>query len=200
MSLSAAKIAGSNAARGRVTNDYYATPFHATEAILDKLSDYDLGDNILEPAAGEGHIVKVLTERFPNKNIIANDLEWRNSRFGFNIQGDVDFLTYEPECEINTVITNPPFSLAQHFIEKGLQIAKKYVIILAKIQLLEGEKRKLFFENNPPHYIYVFSKRCSTLRNGEEIDENGKKITTVLCLAWYVWEVGYKGETIVRWI
>lgn len=200
MSLSAAKISGSDATRGRVANDYYATPFYATEAILDKLSDYDLGDNILEPAAGEGHIVKVLAERFPNKNIIANDLEWRNSRFGFNIQGDVDFLTYEPEYEVDTVITNPPFSLAQQFIEKSLQIAKKYVIILAKIQLLEGEKRKLLFENNPPHYIYVFSKRCSTLRNGEEIDKNGKKLTTVLCLAWYVWEVGYKGETTVKWI
>lgn len=70
--LTAAKLCGSDPSRGRVENDYYATPYSATKAILDKL---DLGnDTILEPSAGEGHIVKVLKEYYPNNEIVANDL------------------------------------------------------------------------------------------------------------------------------
>ena len=33
--LTATMLAGSCSAKGRIENDYYATPFHATKAILD---------------------------------------------------------------------------------------------------------------------------------------------------------------------
>lgn len=201
MQLSGTKLVGSNAERGRVENDYYATPLSATETlIVDGLQECFLGSTILEPSAGEGHIVKVLDTYYPDCKIIANDLVERKSKFGYKINGGIDFLTYEPKERIDTVITNPPFKLAQEFIEKGLSIAKKYVIIFAKIQLLEGEKRRKLFEHFPPHYIYVFSKRVNPLRNGEEFDENGKPWASTMCFAWFVWEKGYTGDSVVRWL
>lgn len=202
MPLMGNKLAGGNPKRGRVENDYYATPFRATNAILDQLPDLSLDDVILEPAAGEGHIVKCLKERYPYTTIIANDIAYRSSRFGIDVNGGIDFLnpTLSYSRPIDTIITNPPFSLAQEFIEKALSITKHYVIILAKIQLLEGEKRRSMFDNTPLKYIYVFSKRVSTLWNGQEVDENGKPWATTMCLAWYVWEIGYEGEPIVRWL
>ena len=192
------KLAGSNPARGRAKNDYYATPFYATEAILNEIPLDN--DSILEPAAGEGHIVKVLKEYYPNNEIIANDIVDRFSRLGIAVQGNIDFLTYEPNRKFGTIITNPPFKYAKEFILKALELSSHYVIMFCKLQLLEGQERKKLFEKYPPKYIYVFSKRVSTLMNGDEVDENGKPWATLLATAWYVWERDYKGEPIVRWI
>ena len=65
--LSGTSLAGMSPTRSRVENDYYATPFEATEAIL---SREELHGSILEPAAGEGHISKVLREHYPNSQLI----------------------------------------------------------------------------------------------------------------------------------
>lgn len=196
--LSGTKLAGDNPKRGRVDNDYYATPFNATEAILNKV---DLSsDSILEPAAGEGHIVKILKEHYPHNEITANDLIERDSRFGISVNGNIDFLAYNPNHKFDTIITNPPFSLVQQFIEKALTLANHYVIIFAKIQLLEGNDRRQMFDKSPPKYVYVFSKRVNPLRNGEELDEKGKPWASTMCFAWFVWEIGYTGDTVVKWI
>lgn len=75
--LSGTSLAGMSPTRSRVENDYYATPFEATEAIL---SREELHGSILEPAAGEGHISKVLREHYPNSQIISTDLVQRDDR------------------------------------------------------------------------------------------------------------------------
>lgn len=57
MSLTGAKLVGDNPERGRVENDYYATPFSATEALLNALNENGetlSSDTILEPSAGCG--------------------------------------------------------------------------------------------------------------------------------------------------
>lgn len=82
--LSGTSLAGMSPTRSRVENDYYATPFEATEAIL---SREELHGSILEPAAGEGHISKVLREHYPNSQIISTDLVQRDDRFGCGIVG-----------------------------------------------------------------------------------------------------------------
>ena len=202
--MTGAKLAGSDSARGRAKDDYYATPFYATEAILnalEKSGETLNGGSILEPAAGEGHIVKVLKEYYPDNKITANDIAYRDSRLGIEVNGGIDFLSYAPNEKYDTIITNPPFKYAKEFILKALEISNHYVIMFAKLQLLEGSKRrKQLFDIFPPKYVYVFSDRVSTLMNGDETDENGKPWATLLATAWYVWEKGYKGETIIRWI
>lgn len=193
------QIAGFSATRERVGNDYYATPLSAVEKLLDKLR-IDDGLSILEPSAGEGHIVKILKECCPNSEIVANDLIKRDSRFGIEVNGGIDFLEYNPNRKFDVVITNPPFSLAQQFIEKAISLANRYVIMFAKIQLLEGLERRRLFERFPPKYVCVFSKRVNPLRNGEEFDENGKPWASTMCFAWFIWEIGYTGEPVIRWI
>lgn len=69
--LSGTSLAGMSPTRSRVENDYYATPFEATEAIL---SREELHGSILEPAAGEGHISKVLREHFWFREMIGSDV------------------------------------------------------------------------------------------------------------------------------
>lgn len=130
----------------------------------------------------------------PNFNIISTDLIDR----GYG-EGNIDFLTHDYGRTFDTVITNPPFSLAKEFIERGLEVSDRLVIMLCKIQLLEGTKRKDMFLNTPLKYIYVHTTRQSTRKNGEPTN-NGKKWATTMCLAWFVWDKTYEGEPVVRWI
>jgi predicted RNA methylase len=203
VSLTGTKLVGDNPERGRAENDYYATPFNATEALLNAFNESGetlSSDTILEPSAGEGHIVKVLKDFYPYNEIVANDIAYRSSRLGIDVNGGIDFLNYEPHRKFDTIITNPPFALAQEFIEKALELSNHYVIMFAKIQLLEGDKRRKMFDNSPLKYVYVFSKRVNPLRNGEATDENGKPWASTMCFAWFVWEKDYEGEPIVRWL
>ena len=188
-------IAGQSKTRTRVENDYYATPETATRELLNNFSFLNC-ETILEPACGEGHICKTIQE-WDSENkfkITATDLIER----GFG-EGNVDFLT-EKFDNYDLVITNPPFKYAKEFVEKGLEVANKYVVMFAKLQLLEGIGRKDLFENHPPKYVYVFRNRVAPLRNGSSVDENGKKWSSTMCFAWFVWEVGFKGEPTIRWL
>lgn len=105
-----------------------------------------------------------------------------------------------PECDY--IISNPPYSLAKEFVEKGIEILSDdgKMAMFLKIQFLEGEKRIEMFKKYPPRYIYVFSKRMATWNNGERLDPNGKKWATTMCHAWFIWEKGFKGEPVVRWL
>ena len=195
--LSGTSLAGMSPTRSRAENDYYATPFEATQAILDR---EQLLGSILEPAAGEGHISKVLHEYYPDSEIISTDLVQRNDLFSCGIVGGVDFLTKQYDRPFDNIITNPPFSLAKEFAQKALRNSKRKVILFAKIQFLEGKQRKDFLLSSPLKYVYVFSKRVNPLRNGMEVDENGKPWSSTMCFAWYVWEHGYLGEPMIRWL
>lgn len=197
MSLSGASLAGVSSTRERVANDFYSTPFSTTEAILDRV---ELRGSILEPAAGEGHISKVLKDRYPNSEIVSTDLIRREDRFGCGIVSGVDFITHDYGRTFDNVITNPPFSLAREFADKALAIARQKVVLFAKISFLEGERRRAFFQQFPPRYIYVFSKRQNPCYNGRPLNEKGQPWSGTICYAWYVWEIGWRGEPTIRWI
>lgn len=187
-------IAGTSVTRERIKDDYYATPTKATESLLDS---FNLNEckTFYEPACGEGHISKILLDRFKGTTILSTDLIYR----GFG-KGGINFLNIFTGMKFDCVITNPPFKLAKEFILKAIQISSKYVIIFAKIQLLERVGRKELFDNYPPKYIYVFRNRINPLRNGNPLDENGKPWASTMCFAWFVWEIGFKGEPIIRWL
>ena len=190
--LNGSSLAGGTPMRGRVENDYYATPPESTQALLNVL---ELNGSILEPACGEGHISEVLKSNYPNSEIVSTDLIDR----GYG-SGGINFLEHTYDRTFTNVITNPPFKYMREFVEKSLEISTDKVIMFGKIQFLEGQRRKEFLENSPLKYVYVFSERQNPMRNGSSVDENGKKWSSTMCFAWYVWEKGYEGEPVVRWL
>lgn len=195
--LSGGQLAGGNSATKREENDFYATDPQTLKMFLYEFwkDNGFKGGEILEPACGQGHISKTLKELLPSFNITSTDLIDR----GYGT-GGIDFLTHNYGRTFDVVITNPPFSLAKEFIEKGLEVSDKHVIMLCKIQLLEGIKRKDMFENTPLKYVYVHTIRQATWKEGQPLDPKGKKWATTMCLAWFVWDKEYTGEPMIKWI
>ena len=142
--------------RERVEDDFYATPEGAIDAILNVIK---LDGSILEPACGEGHISTRLNIYYPSNEIVSTDLMQREDKFKTGVKGGINFLTHDYGRKFENVITNPPFNLAQEFIERALEISNDKVIMFAKIQLLEGSKRRELFDNTPLKYVYVFFKK-----------------------------------------
>ena len=68
-----------------------------------------------------------------------------------------------------------------------------------KVTFLEGKERKNLFLAFPPKVIYVSSSRILCAKNGDfqKMKDGGG---SAVAYAWYVWEKGYKGETIIKWI
>lgn len=193
--LAGGKLAGGNPERGRVEDDFYATDPKSTKALLDNVKFE--GDSFLEPCCGQGHISKLIEEYYPNAEVVSQDLIDR----GYGNTG-IDFLTCEFDRKFDNVITNPPFKLAQEFIEKSLDILNDNgkIAMFLKVQFLEGMGRKEFFEKAPLKYVYVFRARQSPWMNGSPVDEKGKKWSSTMCFAWFIFEKGYEGEPIIRWL
>ena len=75
----------------------------------------------------------------------------------------------------------------------------KKVAMFLKVQFLEGKERKQLFREHPPRTVYVSSSRIMCAKNGE-FERMKAGGGSAVAYAWFVWEKGYKGDTIVRWI
>lgn len=196
--MQGAKIAGGNPATARVEHDYYATDPRAVWMLMER-HPFDL-TSWLEPCVGAGHIAETVAEyRLPGSQETALDLVYR----GYPYTIEQDFLTWETDQRFTSIITNPPYSLAGEFVEKGMSLLAPHgqMAMFMKIQFLEGMKRKELFEKYPPKYIYVFRNRMATWNRGMPIDPaTGKKWATTMCHAWFIWENGFQGEPVVRWL
>lgn len=97
------------------------------------------------------------------------------------------------------IITNPPYSKAQEFVEHALDISSDgcKVAMFLKIQFLEGKSRRALFDKHPPKTVYVSTGRLRCAMNGD-FEKYAK--SNAVCYAWYVWVKGYTGDTVIKWI
>ena len=181
--------ASSHSLTERQPDDYYATDPKAVELLLEQ---ENFSNNVWECACGEGHISKVLEKH--EYNVLSTDLIYR----GFGDEDSLNFLETENVDLETNIITNPPYKFAQQFVEKAIKsIADGFkVAMFLKLQFLEGKTRKQMFKKYPPKIIYVSSSRLKCAING-----NFEKLgSSAVAYAWYVWEKGYSGNTVIDWI
>jgi len=181
-----AGIAPSNhSAKTRENDDFYATDPKAVEMLceLEKFSE-----NVIEPACGQGHIAKVLESK--GYNVIACDLIDR----GYG-RGGIDFLTLHRKNIDADIVTNPPYSLAQDFVEKAMDVVSTghKVAMFLKLTFLETAKRRDLFKKYPPKTVYVASQRIACWPNGKPTSQS------MVCYAWFIWQKGFAGDTILKW-
>lgn len=176
-------------------NGFYSTDPAATKKLVKWLEEnYPDCKNwkIWESFCGNGAITKVLEEN--GFNVVANsDLIDR----GFGDTGIDFFKETEMRNGSDTIISNPPYKLAQASVEKALDLMKDgdKLIFLLRVQFLEGKSRKKLFEKHPPKFVLVNSERVNCWKDG--VDDGS---SSAICYCQYVWEKGYKGDTIIKWL
>lgn len=180
--------ASSHSQTVRAQDDYYATEPKAMEILLEEET---FAPHIWECACGGGHLSRVL--EMHGYDVKSTDLVYR----GYGKQEAVDFLKVEGGFD-GDIITNPPYKYALEFVEKALGMVKpgRKVAMFLKLQFLEGKGRKRFFLENPPKTVYVSSSRLGCAKNGDFV----KMPSSAVAYAWFVWEKGFAGDPVIRWI
>lgn len=181
-------MSSTNRGYKRHAADFYSTPTWLIEsvfnAILPELSSQEKSGIWLEPCIGDGVIIKTANKIIPGIKWHGIDIRESSIEETKNLVSYskcIDFLEYFPRKPYELIITNPPFLLAQEFIEHSLKISNR-VIMLLRINYASGAKRRDFFHNFPPH-VRVSPHRPSFTGNGK---------TDSTDYAWFDWTKGQK--------
>lgn len=166
-------------------SDFYATPPEAVRALLTVESF--IGP-IWEPACGDGAISRVLEE---TAEVVSTDL---NSH-GYGQPG-VDFLM-ESRLLAGEIVTNPPFKLATSFVRHAHDLGARKMAFLMRLAWLEGQERRHLFERTRLSRVWVFSARLPRMHR---YGYNGKKTTSLIAFAWFVWDRTHTGKPTLGWI
>jgi hypothetical protein len=160
--------------------DCYPSPPEAVASLI-WLEGHRIPQVVWEPAAGFGNIVTPLRES--GRVVYASDIE----NYGFELDyGVADYLTTLPPWDTETIVTNPPFRLAEEFLAKSLTEAP-YVAYLLRVQWLEGIERMAMFKACPPSRIWVSSRRLPMMHRA---GYTGPKSTSNTCFAWFIFQRG----------
>ena len=168
-----AAMAGGGPRSQRQGSDFYPTPPDVTAALL-AVERFD--GPVWEPACGDGAMARVLYDH--GYEVISTDLADR----GFGT-GGVDFLSAEPRAR--TVITNPPFALAERFIRRGLALNLDAMALVLKATYWHPAKRLALWRDHPPAAVYALTWRPDFLNKGAP---------TMDCI-WTVWRRDHAGPT-----
>ena len=138
-----------------IPRDEYSTPRWVTRALLPQIRDIHL---VWDPASGSGQMARALKAA------------------GLQVLGQ-DFLLAKAE-PVQAIITNPPYALAQEFIEHALELTKPdgIVAMLLRTDFDHAKTRQhLFGECDRFAKKVVLTKRTSFNH------------------AWYVWDWKHRG-------
>ena len=126
--------------------------------------------------------------------VIATDLINR----GYEDTKELDFLKSDFKDFDGDIITNPPYKYATEFIYKAMETVQDghKVAMFLRLQFLEGKARRKLFEKYPPKVVYVSSSRLKCAKGGDFEHMTG----SASAYAWFVWEKGFKGDPIIKWI
>lgn len=166
----------------------YETPRWAVEAILDAEI---LTHHVVDPCAGRG----VMGEAAIGYDIYEFDkYNWDNENTDL-----ADFLTDQfrlPDwVEEFSVLMNPPFSLAQKFVERSMLLGARKIVCFQRFAWWESKGRREFWDKHPPNRVYICGNRASCWRF--DIPEDQRKSGTTTAHAWFVWERGHPPGTVL---
>lgn len=158
-------------------DDCYETPLEAVQTLL---RVEGVPDVVWEPACGPGAIVRPLREA--GHAVVATDL------VDYGCEGSlhgVDFLMeHRAPAGVSTIVTNPPYKLANEFTRKGLELCDT-VILLLRLAYLEGAGRSDLIDNHLER-VWLGRERLPMMhRHGWD----GPKVgNAAMPFAWFVFQ------------
>lgn len=131
------------------------------------------GDRVLDPGCGAGSFCQAIKAEYPDCHLTAIDIapEWIAQVEALGVADGVmqcDYLTVESGFfgdRFDLIIGNPPFSLAQKFVERSFELIKPHgkIVFLLRLGFLESKKRIPFWQTHPAAEVVVLSERPSFL-------------------------------------
>ena len=173
-------MSATNRGSKRVESDFYSTPKSCIQNFLNHYGN--IHGTVLEPSAGNGNIVDIIKKN-GNSHVTSLELRKEESDNLKQLSDEVvigDFLEYKSDKDLDYIIGNPPYSLAQEFMEKCFEIANEntVIIMLLRTAFLESKKRYDFWQKHPVSKLYVLSQRPSFTGKG----------TDATSYSWFVWD------------
>lgn len=187
-------MSATNRGTQRKESDFYTTPPDAVQALLRNYEITDCaGDAILEPSAGNGIIIEELRKFGYTNYIHAIEIREEEKENLIRLADTVqigNFFDADPGIKYDTIIGNPPYSLAQEFIDKALSLLNPggRLIFLLRTNFLESKKRFEWWQDKPPTRLYALSKRPSFTGKG----------TDATSYSWFIWEKSRYVDQFIR--
>ena len=185
--------------------DYYSTPSCEVLNILETLNIDFSNQSILEPCVGGGHMAEGINKYLAvqgcsNVELIGSDIQnrgYQNDNWHLDYGKDYDFFSDEyPNNKADWIIMNPPYSVIEPFMIRSLEIAEKGIIMLARLQILEGISRyENVLKDNPPSDVYVYVDRIQCWKNG--VEPTG---SSAQAYAWVIWNKEENHPPYIHWI
>lgn len=181
---------------GRHPDDFYATPRWCVESMLrSDAAPVGVGV-IIEPSCGDGAMLDVLRERLPFHAIVGFDINRARVTEARRRGHSVEVADWLEASDIGDepawVVGNPPYSLAQEFVEHSLALAPpgSRVTFLFRLAFLSSQARAHLYAGSAGfRHLGVLGRRPSfTPGGGTDSSDYG----------WFTWEVGYRGPATVE--
>lgn len=149
-------------AQGRA--DDFQTPPEALDPLLPYLKKEWV---IWECAAGQGNLVVGLREK--GFEVVGTDI-LGGKQYDFIVMPSVG------DC----IITNPPFSLKQQFLERCYQLQKPFALLLPLTTFETAKRQKLFRENG---LEVIFMPKRINFETPNKVEKSSAWFAT----AWFTW-------------
>lgn len=137
---------------------------------------------LADPACGRGDLAIILEQN--GYTVKSSDI--RNTGYG---DPYINFLTITPEFddepyEVDALVTNPPFSLADEFIYHAVRVLKiPIVVMLLKTSFFNSQRGLRLYDKCPHSGVYPLTFRLAFLE-----EERGS--SPLMDCNWYVWQAG----------
>jgi hypothetical protein len=191
-----------------ITKELFRTPRNAYLALY-KHYPFLIKGRCLDPSAGDGRWIEdIIALGNTNKHRI---YDIRKSEYKtWKRKGLVKTLgksnciicdnwldEEKPPYRYDSIITNPPFSLAEQFVTKSLHWVKPggKISILQRLNWLGTQKRSIWLKSMPLKYVIVISKRITW-----ELDGKEKNNTDNVEYAFFVFQKNFMGKPTVKWL
>jgi hypothetical protein len=179
--------------------DDFPTPPWATRALIEHVIRPHSFPGVIrmascwEPACNRGHMVVPLTEYFGV--VFPSDIH----DYGMGYPQHDFLMPYSPAERFGPfdwIITNPPFSLAEQFIERARGInGWQGTAVLVRTSFLEGVGRyERLYRDNPPTLVAQFVERVPMVKGHLSAES-----VTATSYCWLVWMKDRKPQPII-WI
>jgi len=175
-----------NSGFARKKNDLYLTPHWCTEVLLRHITFEGL---TWEPAAADGGMANILFKKTPT---IATDIEPLDKQVKMH-----DFLTSPGPLrgKFKNIVTNPPYKLAQQFIEQAIAIIepqKGKVAMLLRNEYDSAAGRQHLFSGCPAFKLKLVLTRRPKWAPGKGNSPRHN-------FAWFLWDFNAAGPPTMIW-